>query len=195
MSDMDREPSAPARRDRRVARWAACASLLPIPIWFIVTTALAPAPAWRAEYRKNADFSGDGAIVVERELQRYWDRQNARVPGELEVRSFSARWDTCLRLDEGRAIPFMLVSDGSATFSIDGTERASVTSGTLRATRGEVLRLEAGTHALRVVLRSHGWASIALLASFDEGPPKALGSGRLAPGVRTFAPVPGEPCR
>jgi hypothetical protein len=179
----------PSSRDRGVARWAACASLLPIPLWFIVTTVLAPTPAWRAEYRQNADFSGAGAIVAERELSRYWDRQNDRVPGELEVRSFSARWDGCLSLDEAREIPFMLVTDGSASFTIDGAERLSATSSAQRATRGEVLRLEPGTHALGVVLRSHGWASIALLASFDGAPPKPLGSGRIAAGVRAFPPA------
>jgi hypothetical protein len=194
MSDGEPGLRASASPDRRVARWAACASLLPIPVWFLVATALAPAPAWRAEYRQNADFSGAGAIVAERELSRYWDRANDNVPGELEVRSFSARWDTCLRLDEARDIPFMLVTDGSASFGIDGAERLSATSGTRRATRGEVLRLEPGTHALGVVLRSRGWASIALLASFDGGPPKPLGSGRLATGVRAFPPAPGASC-
>jgi hypothetical protein len=180
--------------ERRVARWAACASLLPIPVWFVVTTALAPAPAWRAEYREHPDFSGAGAVSGERELQRYWDRQNNNVPGDLGVRAFSARWDTCLSLDVAREIPFMLVTDGSASFSIDGAERLRATSSTGRATRGEVLRLEAGTHALRVVLTPRGWPSIALLAAFDDGPPKPLGSGRLAPGVHAFPPAPGGAC-
>jgi hypothetical protein len=179
---------------RRVARWAACASLLPIPIWFGVTATLAPAPAWRAEYREHSDFSGAGAITAERELSRYWDRQNASVPGALSVRSFSARWDTCLRLDAARDVPFMLVSDGSASFSVDGSERLSAPSGGPRSTRGEVLRLEPGTHAVRVVLRPRGWPSIALLASFDGGPPKPLGSGGLAPGVRAFPPAADGAC-
>jgi hypothetical protein len=186
---MDGTRGAGGDVERRVARWAARASLLPIPIWFGVTAALAPAPAWRAEYRERPDFSGAGAITAERELSRYWDRQNASVPGALSAPSFSARWQTCLSLDVARDVPFMLVADGSASFSVDGSERLSAASGRLRETRGEVLRLEPGTHALRVVLRPRGWPSIALLASFDGGPPKPLGSGRLAPGVRAFPPA------
>jgi hypothetical protein len=192
MSEIGKEPDAAL--ERRIERYATTLALLPIPLWFVVTAALAAAPAWRAEYRANPDFSGAGALATERELQRYWDRQNDDVPGALQAPSFFARWDTCLSLDEARDIPFMLVTDGSASFSIDGSARLSATSGGLRATRGEVVRLDAGTHALNVVLHPRGWPSIALLASFDDGPPKPLGSGRLASGVRSFAPAPGAAC-
>jgi hypothetical protein len=195
MSEIVQTPSIAARRDRILARWAACVSLLPIPIWFSVAAALTPSPAWRAEYRQNADFSGRGTIVHERELQRYWDRLNRAVPGGLETQGFSARWDTCLRLDAARDVPIMLVADGSASFFIDGNERLAVESSVLRATRGEVLRLEPGRHALRVVLSARGWPAIALLASFDDAPPRAIGSGRLAPGVETFAPASSGECR
>jgi hypothetical protein len=195
MSESLHAPSIAARQDRRVARWAACLSLLPVPVWFIASAALAPAPAWRAEYRSSPDFSGPGAIVAERELQRYWDRLNREVPGELETQHFSARWDTCLRLDAARDVPLMLVADGSAQLSIDGRERLALESGVLRATRGEVLRLESGTHALRVVLSARGWPAIALLASFDGAPPRPIGSGHLAPGVDTFAPASSGECR
>jgi hypothetical protein len=43
---------------RRLARWAAGLSLLPIPLWFVVGVLSAPAPAWRAEYR-----SGEAAVA------------------------------------------------------------------------------------------------------------------------------------
>jgi hypothetical protein len=189
-------PLAPNRAaGRRLARWAACAALLPISLAFIVSAALTPAPAWRAEYHANVDGSGARAVLVERELQRYWDKQNPRVTGSIEARSFSARWDTCLTVATAREIPFMLVTDGSASFSIDGTERLSAQSGSARATRGDVLRLEPGTHHLEVTLLPRGWPSIALLASFDDRAPRPLGTGRLAAGVRSVAPEEGaEPC-
>jgi hypothetical protein len=190
--------SALARNDpaeRRLTRWAACAALLPIPLAFIISAALAPAPAWRAEYQANIDGAGARAVLAERELQRYWDKQNPRVTSAIDARSFSARWDTCLTVEMARDVPFMLVTDGTASFRIDGTERLSAMSSRARATRGDVLRLEPGTHHLEVTLLPRGWPSIALLASFDDRPPRPLGSGRLAAGVRSFAPEDGaEPC-
>jgi hypothetical protein len=181
--------------ERRLARWAACAALLPIPLAFVISAALAPAPAWRAEYHANIDGSGARAVLSERELQRYWDKQNPRVTDAIDTRSFSARWDTCLTVDTARDTPFMLVVDGTASFRIDGTERLSGKSSRARVTRGDVLRLEAGTHHLEVTLLPRGWPSIALLASFDDRPPRALGTGRLAAGVRSVAPDDGaEPC-
>jgi hypothetical protein len=191
------QPAAPgADASRRAARWAAAVTLLPIPVWFIASALLAPTPAWRAEYRASADFSGAGAVVRERQLQRYWDKSNAAVPGGLSHRGFVARWDTCLTLRDAREIPFMLAADGNALFAIDGAERlrAQSTSG-MRATRGESIRLEPGTHHLHVELEPRGWPSIALLASLDGSAPRSLGSGELGAGIRTAPPRDGPvPC-
>lgn len=181
---------------RSVSRWAACLSLLPIPVWFVAAAILAPAPAWRAEYRARVDRSSAAVVTRERELQRYWDKRNPRVPGGLTVRDFTGHWNTCLSLDQPLDIPFMLVVDGSATFSIDGVERLRATSGTRRATRGEVIRLERGDHHLSVRLEPRSWPAIALQASFDGEPPRPLGSGRVGGGARTRPPVEGSvPCR
>lgn len=181
---------------RRMARWAAAAALLPIPFWFIVSALSAPAPAWRAEYRESAGFGGAGAVAFERELSRYWDKQAPTVPGGLGRRAFVARWDACLTLREAREIPFMLAADGNARFMIDGTERLLAQSaGGMRATRGDSVRLEPGTHHLHVELEPRGWPSIALLASFDGRAPRAVGSGELAAGIRTTPPSEGPaPC-
>lgn len=177
-------------------RWAQAAALLPIPLWFIASALLAPAPAWRAEYREHQGFGGAGAVLHERELQRYWDKSNAAVPGGVSFRSFAARWDTCLTLREARDVPFMLAVDGDGRFAIDGEERLRAQSVKgQRATRGSNLRLEPGTHHLHVELEPRGWPSIALLASFDGRAPRAIGSGEIAPGVRTRPPLDGgDPC-
>lgn len=191
-------PAEPGRASaaRRAARWATAASLLPLPIWFVASALLAPAPVWRVEYRESADFSGAGAVVHERELQRYWDKSNRRVPGGLSSSSFAARWDACLALREAREIPFLLAADGAARFALDGVERLRVESARgRRATRGELLRLEAGNHHLQVRLEPRGWPSVALLASFDGAAPRAIGSGELAPGIHTTPPGDGPaPC-
>jgi hypothetical protein len=135
-------------------------------------------------------------VVHERELQRYWDKANAAVPGGLSFRSFAARWDTCITLDEARDVPFMLSADGTAAFAIDGAERLRAQSASgMRATRGESIHLETGTHHLHVELEPRGWPSIALLASFDGSPPRAIGSGRISDSVRTAAPSDApDPC-
>jgi hypothetical protein len=52
-----------AAAPRRLARWAAGLSLLPIPLWFVVGAALAPAPAWRAEYRSREAATPGGSPV------------------------------------------------------------------------------------------------------------------------------------
>jgi hypothetical protein len=190
-------PAPPrAEASRRLARWAAAIALLPLPIWFIASASFAPSPAWRAEYRASADVAGAGVVVRERQLQRYWDKRNAAVPGGLSHRAFVARWDTCLTLREGREIPFMLAADGSARLEIDGTERLKAHSdGGMRATRGESIRLEPGSHHLHVELTPRGWPSIALLASFDGRAPRPIGSGGLGAGIRTIPPRDGSvPC-
>jgi hypothetical protein len=190
-------PAAPrAEASRRLVRWAAAVALLPLPVWFIASASFAPSPAWRAEYRASADVAGAGVVVRERQLQRYWDKRNAAVPGGLSPRAFVARWDTCLTLREAREIPFMLAADGSARLEIDGTERLRAKSdGGMRATRGENIRLEPGIHHLHVELEPRGWPSIALLASFDGRAPRAIGSGGLGAGIRTTPPHDGSvPC-
>jgi hypothetical protein len=190
-------PAAPrAEASRRLVRWAAAVALLPLPVWFIASAAFAPSPAWRAEYRASADVAGAGVVVRERQLQRYWDKRNAAVPGGLSPRAFVARWDTCLTLREAREIPFMLAADGSARLAIDGVERLQAQSSSgMRATRGENIRLEPGIHHLHVELEPRGWPSIALLASFDGSAPRAIGSGGLAAGIRATPPRDGPmPC-
>jgi hypothetical protein len=185
------EPSSP-----RLLRWAAALTLLPIPIWFVVAAALAPAPAWRARYQAAAS-APPGAVVevAERELQRYWDRSYANVPGGFDVHAFRAEWDTCLSLDAARDIPFMLVSDAGASFRVDGADLLRAENQKRRNTLGEVVHLDRGVHHLRVELVAAGWPSIALLASFDGRAPKPVGSGSPAAGVTLKHPGAGpEPC-
>jgi hypothetical protein len=183
-----------------LSRWAAGLSVLPIPIWFTVTALLAPAPAWRAEYRSRAERAaspGEAAtvapsvVVAERELQHYWDKNNAVMPGGVDVHAFSARYEACLSLAAARQVPMMLVADGAASFAVDGVERLRLDDGKQRVTRGEVFELAPGTHRLSVELVARGWSGVALLASFDGRAPRAVGSGALAPGVRVRAPGAG----
>lgn len=174
--------------ERRLARWAAGLSLSPIVLWFGVATLAAPEPAWRAEYRDVRTPGAAPSVVFERELQRYWDRGYSRAPGGIEAKHVDGRWQACLALGAPGEFPVLLVADGVASLSIDGTERWRAEGSKERVTRGELLQLPAGRHLLEVQLRVRRWPSIALLASFDGAAPKAVGSGELAPGVRSYRP-------
>ena len=181
---------------RRALRWGAAVSLLPIPLWFVASALLAAEPAWRAEYRESADFAGPGVVLHERQLQRYWDKSNPKVPGGLSYKRFAARWDACLTTNEARDVPILLAADGTASFALDGVERLRAEStSAIRVTRGDTIRLEPGIHHLHVELEPRGWPSVALLASLDGDVPRAIDSGELVPGIRVTPPSDGPvPC-
>ncbi len=188
-------PLARATGSSHAPRWAAALALLPLPIWFLVAVVTDPGPAWRAEYYGNLDLSGAGTLVAERQVSHYWDRHNTFVPGALDARSFSARWDTCLSLATAREVPFMLVANGLARFEINGEEKLVAAGEKQRRTRGAVLRLEPGVHHLRVTFSARNGPSIALNASFDGQAPVPLSSERTTPGVRLTHPRVGDsPC-
>jgi hypothetical protein len=62
-----------------------------------------------------------------------------------------------------------------------------------RATRGQVLRLEAGSHHLQVEFSTPGWSGVALNASFDGHAPVAVLGSVTVPGVKLLAPRATEP--
>jgi hypothetical protein len=174
-----------------LARCVTLALLLPTPAWFSLAVLLDQGPVWRAVYHERPDFTGQQARVAERRLSRYWDRQEQYVPGGFNRRSFSAVFDTCLQLREPRAIPFQLVVNGSARFSIDGQERLRAGKSKERDARGELLELAAGTHYLRVEFSGDDWASIALNASLDGRAPVAVPPERGVAGVSWLQPLAG----
>lgn len=179
-----------------VVLWAALLGVLPLPLWFMFHVAAAPRPAWRGEYHPR-DPSGPGipAVALEREMARYWDRNERLVPGGASPHAFSARWQACMRIEHPRELPVMLVASGAASLALDGQERLRLPPENARRSAGAVLSLSPGVHLLGVELDSAGWPSIALQASFDGEPPAPLGSGRIAPGVTITPPGSGtSPC-
>jgi hypothetical protein len=182
-----------AQGSRRVTRWMTAIALLPAPLWLLVAILRDPGPAWRAEYFGNPSFAGQPFVRSERELSIYWDGRAPTVEGTLAGQHLSARWDTCLRLDRAREIPFQIVSDGAARFFIDGQLKLQLEDERRRGSRGEVLRLEAGVHRLLVEMSAESWGSMALNASFDGRAPRALGTGSKISGVSLRHPVAGDP--
>jgi hypothetical protein len=182
------------RVSRRVTRWMTAIALVPAPLWLSWAILRDPGPVWRAQYFGNRSFEGQPFVRSERELSIYWDDRYPTVEGStIPGYNLSARWDTCLRLDRAREIPFQLVSDGVARFSIDGQERLQLEDLPNRGARGEVLRLEAGVHRLLVEMSAESWGSVALNASFDGRAPVALGSGTRFSGVSLRHPAAGDP--
>ena len=182
-------------RERRLRRWVVAVALLPTPLWFMGAVLFDRGPAWRAEYHAGQELAGPAAVLGERRLSRQWDRLEPDVPGGWGVASFSARFDTCLRLTEERELPFLLVATGEAHFLLDGEEQLRVERSASRGSLGKSLRLTPGTHHLRVEFFARGWSSIGLYASFDGRAPVAVPPERGDRAARWFSPRPGpEPC-
>lgn len=178
----------------RLVPWAA---LLPVPAWFLFSVLFTAPPAWRAQYRAAA---GQPAVVdrFEREMSHLWSgKYFAEVPGGLAPETFEAEFEACLVQEQAAEVPFMLVADGSARFSLDGTEQLSTKSepGSGRHVSGKVISLAPGAHLLRVEFDARRRPSIGLLASFDGEAPRALGSGEIAAGTMVIRPKLGPaPC-
>lgn len=177
-------------------RWVAWVALLPIPTWFVAAAVAAEPAAWREIYRSTAD--GEIADeVYERRLSHVWSGKFfAGVPGGVPPTSFVAQFEACLTLDEPRSVPLMLVADGHARLDVDGEEvLVAHREGSRRAVSGKDVTFSAGTHHLRVEFSAKSRPSVGLLASWDGRAPKAIESGKVAPGVRVFRPSVGEaPC-
>jgi hypothetical protein len=111
----------------------------------------------------------------------------------IQAGAFSARWDTCLSLDQVREIPIMLVAQGDARFLIDGEEKLRLVADPARHVRGEVFRLEPGTHHLVIEFTQRGAARIALNASLDGRAPMPFPGDKRQPGMSFSPPGAGEP--
>ena len=191
---MTDSPAPSASRAHDVTRGVTLLALLATPLWFLLAVARDQGPVWRAEYHDSLDFTGAQVTVTERRLSRYWDRRNPRVPGGFPTQQFSARFDTCLRLQQAREIPLQLVASGVASLSIDGQEQLRI-DGQDRLARGTVATLEPGVHHLRVDYSVRDWPSIALNASLDGHAPVAVPAPTAVTGSEWFHPRPGPaPC-
>jgi hypothetical protein len=168
-------------------------AVLPAPIWLALNLLIRPEPAWRAQYFARPELQGEPVTVSEASVSRYWDRYNTRVTEGIQVGTFSARWDTCVRLDQARDIPIMLVAQGDARFLIDGEEKLRLVADPKHHARGDVFRLEAGTHHLLVEFTQRGAARIALNASLDGRAPMPFPGDTRPQGMSFSPPALGEP--
>lgn len=177
----------------RIAPWAA---LAPIPLWFATASIVAEPAAWRAVYRSE---SGSAAVAElhDRQMSHNWaGKFSEALPPGLGSGGFVAEFDTCIRAEHDMHVPLMLTVDGKAELFVDGERQWGAKSeASKRGVQGQVLQLSAGVHHIMVRLDAKKRASVGLLASWDDRAPIAIGSGKVAPGVRTFLPAAGAtPC-
>jgi hypothetical protein len=178
----------------RILPWVV---LLPVPAWFLISVLFTTPAAWHAVYRAG-DGQPPAVDTFEREMSHLWSgKYFADVAGDLEPASFSAEFEACLNQEYAVTIPFMLVADGTARFSLDGVEQLTTPAkpSSDRQVIGKHISLKPGPHHLRVEFRARNRPSVGLLASFDGAAPQALGSGKLAAGTKISRPKPGaDPC-
>lgn len=126
---------------------------------------------WRGAYYPSKDFEGTPELRREPRLEFDWKLEPPMdtIPSD----KFSARYDTCLVLDEASAVAFMLVADDGARLFVDGELAVDAFKTGKRARKlgkikGEYVELDAGAHHLRVeYFEQHANASLSLSASFD----------------------------
>lgn len=170
-------------RRARMARWAHRGVVALIGLTVVATLVAyrwrGDAKLWRAEYFDSPNLVGE-AVVTRAEFDLRFDWRYGRPSFSVPNDHFSARWTTCLHVSKDTDAVFMLVSqDGSRLFIGDRLVVDNLGEHPPR-TRGARFSLAAGDHELRIeYFHSRGRASIAVLASFDGGPPDRIPASML----------------
>lgn len=161
----------------RPGGWMLISLLLPtiLYIWAVQE----PAPRWRATYFDNASFEGAGLVREELDVDHDW--RGRRTEEGFPNEELSARWDTCLSLEDGQSVAFQLTSADGARLFIDETPAIDNSGSHPRRTRGTEVTLQAGVHHLRVEHTGAAQsAAVTLVASFDDNRPRRIAPERLS---------------
>lgn len=128
---------------------------------------------WRGAYYPTPELHGEPRLRRDGDVNFDWHDEGPTA--ELPADGFSARWDTCLELEEPANAVFQLVSDDGSRLFVDEKLVIDNWGDHAERARGGELRLEPGIHHLRVEYydRRHG-ASITLVASLGGERPEAL---------------------
>jgi hypothetical protein len=125
---------------------------------------------WRAEYYPRPDFEGVPTIQRDQEVDFDWGYRV--IHPELPKDRVTARWDTCLLLDESVNAAFHLTSDDGSRVFVDGELLVDNWGKHRMRARGEFKKLDPGIHHLRVEYMEHTKnAQMHLAVSFDEDEP------------------------
>lgn len=187
---IEREAGGRSLATQRALHWTARAVLGLASLSLLVVLAWRPWRAadigpWRGAYYPSKIFEGQPDVQRERDVAFDWHEQppTESIPSDF----YSARFDSCLMLDEPTEVAFMLVSDNGSRLFVDG--ELHIDNWAVRrlpAVAGARMTLGAGVHHLSVeYFEDRGEARLHLTASFDESsPPGPIPTERLAfPGL------------
>jgi hypothetical protein len=171
---------------KALSRYGGWVSLLPIPLWLLWRMAIEPTAAWHAHYVPNA--AAEPTVTrFESALSHYWTGTKDMIePAPVDPANVTASFNACMSVAETVEVPLMLVTSGTARLIVDDQTWLEVKDAEGRVTRGKNAALTPGVHHLRVEFTGRSRPAIALLASFDGTPPRPVGSGKLATGIRLF---------
>jgi PA14 domain len=170
---------------KRRARWAAVGVaivLLPVAAYTALNTEIPGEGPWHATYFSDRKLENQATIEREADINHDWNKD---APLEaLPPDKFSARWDTCLRIDEADEVILQVHANDGARVYVDGEtvidawEKSPITR--KRGFGSAELTLEPGVHHLQIeYFESLGAASIKFAASFDGELPVPLPNDRL----------------
>ncbi len=178
------------RRLRRVGAFLAWTS----PIWAyaLLTPFSWREGPWRSEFFPTKSFEGESKVRRHSDIVFKWKK--AAPFKSFPEDGFSARFDTCLVLDEPAEPVFRLSSDDGSRLFVDGLLVVDNWGSHSVRVRSQSIALDPGVHHLRVEYFEHtGPAEIELDASFDGDRPRAIPARLLRyPGNE---PDPEDPCR
>jgi hypothetical protein len=177
----------------RVVLWAGSAVAL-------VLIALRPWQAeevgsWRAAYYPTDDLAGEPDLQRVVDVDFDWGKEGPT--DSIPADRFSARFDTCLVLDDDAEAAFQLVSDDGSRIWIDGRIVVDNWGKHKPTARGKRIELDEGVHHLRVDYFEFKFdASLHLTASFDpDEPPSPIPSRMLEfPGMELDEADDANPC-
>lgn len=170
---------------KRRARWAVVGVaivLLPVLVYTALQTELDGDGPWRATYFRDRKLEKQATRLREANINHNWgkDAPYDAVPPD----KFSARWDTCLRIDEASLVILQVHANEGARVYVDGEtvidawEKAPKPR--KRGFGSAELTLEPGVHHLRIdYVESMGAASMKFAASFDGEMPVPVPNDRL----------------
>jgi hypothetical protein len=150
----------------------------PALMFGIATHVFADGARWRAQYFNSNDLSGSSRVERVTEVAF---RTSYRAPSRFiqNIKQFSARFETCLKLVEAENVGVQLVADDGARLFIND-ELVLDNWSTDKRTVGKRVQFAAGTHRLKLEYHQAGkQALLALNMSFAGEVPRAVPARRL----------------
>lgn len=171
LAAIDKPARGRSRRSKLALRWAMRGAVVLGGVSAFILLALRPWQSedigpWRAAYYPTKNLEGEPDLRRSVDVAFDWKLEppTESIPGDY----FSARFDTCLILDEGTEVAFMLVSNDGSRLLVDG-KRVVNNWKKNGGTKGGRVWIDAGVHHLRVeYFERNSTAKLHLTASFDE---------------------------